>query len=421
MRKFFVLCLLGAGLFSAAVDARAGEIDILVDKLVEKGILSSVEAQIILDETKEEAAKEIAQGKSSLLPEWVQKMQFKGDLRLRYQYNRRQGDAAIQHRARYRLRLGVETKIVDKVKIAVGLATGSTDPRSTNVTMNNSFEKPEIRLDYAFVKYDPASWVSLYGGRILRAPVLWEPGDFLWDSDITPQGGAVTFNKSITGTWDLFFNAGLFVLDESASDKSDPYMYYFQPGTAVSITDNINAKAAVTLYGFSSVKGAVLDQTAGSNTLSGGKLKYDYNSISPAAEISINNPLQWFTGPDSAPWVHYLGFFGEYVYNPDPGQNNKGYSWGAKIGDKDVKDKQQWQLRYMWRYMEKDSWLDVFPDSDAYGGRTGVKGHEVVFEYGLNKNLSLALDYYYMERIKEAGSSKTYPENLVQVDLNLKW
>ena len=78
MRKMF---LTFAGMImSLAIcgNAIAGEIDILVDKLVEKGILTPVEAQIVLDETKQEVANEIAQGKSYAVPSWVQKMKFKG-------------------------------------------------------------------------------------------------------------------------------------------------------------------------------------------------------------------------------------------------------------------------------------------------------------------------------------------------------
>ena len=40
--------------------------------------------------------------------------------------------------------------------------------------------------------------------------------------------------------------------------------------------------------------------------------------------------------------------------------------------------------------------IDVFPDSDAYGGRTDVKGHEFVAKYAVMNNIILSLDYYDM-------------------------
>ena len=71
----------------------------------------------------------------------------------------------------------------------------------------------------------------------------------------------------------------------------------------------------------------------------------------------------------------------------------------------------------MYRRLEKDAWIDAYPDSDSYGGETGIKGHEVVFTYGLAKNVTLGLDYYYMENI----TGPTIGENIVQTDVEFKF
>ena len=410
MRKIFFILAVGMllALFSAP-QPFAGEIDILVDKLVEKEILTPVEAQIILDETKQEVAKEVARGKSYALPKWIQTMKLKGDLRLRYQWNKKKSSEE-RHRGRYRFRLGAEAKVVDNVKVGFGLATGGTDPRSTNQTMGNTFETPDIRLDYAFAEYSATPWLTFYGGKFKRKPVLWQPSDLLWDSDINPEGGAAVINKGLGSSLDLFFNTGVFVLDESSSDTSDPMMYVVQPGLDWQIVDDIKLKTAFAYYGFSGVKGASLNHSEETNSLDGNNhLIYDYNSINPSLELGIKNPINGL--------VPYCAFFGDYIYNPDPSDNNTGYLLGLKFGDKKVKEKGQWQFKYMYRYLEKDAWLDTFPDSDFYGGKTGVKGHEAILEYGLAKNVILGFDYYYSENI--SGSKK--PENILQADLKLKF
>ena len=61
----------------------AGEVDVLLETLVEKGILTAMEASIIKDETKQRVTKEIEEGKSYSVPTWVQKTLGKGDFRLR--------------------------------------------------------------------------------------------------------------------------------------------------------------------------------------------------------------------------------------------------------------------------------------------------------------------------------------------------
>ncbi|MDD5771452.1 MAG: putative porin, partial [Candidatus Omnitrophica bacterium] len=87
-----VFCLMGAGIRYSY----AGEIDLLLQKLVDKGVLTGAEAQQVKYETQEQVKKEIATAKSSSLPEWLQKIKLKGDLRLRYQYKHTKNDGDIQ-------------------------------------------------------------------------------------------------------------------------------------------------------------------------------------------------------------------------------------------------------------------------------------------------------------------------------------
>jgi len=103
------------------------------------------------------------------------------------------------------------------------------------------------------------------------------------------------------------------------------------------------------------------------------------------------------------------------VHNPDPSEENNGYLFGIKFGAEKIK-RGRWQAKYMYRHLEKDAWIDIFPDSDAYSGHTDVKGHEVTFTYGIGKNVALGIDYYYMERIKGTGR-----RHLLQIDWKIKF
>ncbi|MDP8212115.1 MAG: putative porin [Candidatus Zapsychrus exili] len=388
----------------------AGEIDVLLDVLVEQGVLTPIKAEIVRDETKKRVAEELAQGKHPNLPEWIQTTKLKGDLRLRHQWSKKDG-AEDRNRGRYRFRLGLESNVADNFKVAAGLSTGGTDPRSTNQTMTNNFETADIRMDYAYAQYQPKSWATIYGGKFTRKPVLWQTGDLLWDGDINPEGVAVALTRSASDDVNLFLNTGVFVLDESSSDTSDPVMYYAQPGMKWDMGDGMSLKMAVALYGFNSLKGkGNLDHSAGTNSLdAAGNLMYDYNTINPEIELSIKEPLGGL--------VPYAAMFGQYVHNPNPANEGDGYLAGIKFGAKKVKKSGQWQAKYMYRRLEKDAWIDAYPDSDSYGGETGIKGHEVVFTYGLAKNVTLGLDYYYMENI----TGPTIGENIVQTDVEFKF
>ena len=64
--------------------------------------------------------------------------------------------------------------------------------------------------------------------------------------------------------------------------------------------------------------------------------------------------------------------------------------------------------------------LDIFPDSDALGGKTDIQSNEFIFEYGLGKHVTLGLDYYISERLK-APANNYSREHLLQVDVVYKF
>lgn len=396
----FVALVAGGGTSSA------GEVDKLVDKLVEKGILTRNEAQELALEMQQEAEKQKAEEKQeSMLPEWVGKTKLSGDLRLRYQYEERDEEES-RERGRYRLRIGVETEAGDTVKIGFGLATGSGDPRSTNQTFTDSFEKPEVRIDYAFGQWQPIDWFKLTGGKMHNP--LYRPSDLLWDSDITPEGiAAQILPYAVSEEAKLFLNTSFFVIDERSSN-ADPYMYVIQPGVDWNIVDTVSLKLAAAHYGIGDVQGKLLDYSEGTNTLSDGGLAFEYSSYGVGGQLAIK---------DIAGFLPYLAFFAEYINNPDPDDDNDGYIGGFLLGHEKLAKLWDWQFGYSYRRLEKDAWLDTFPDSDFFGGATGAKGSEALFNLGLAKNISLGLDYYHTEDIEDGEIS----EDLFQADLVLKF
>ena len=61
-----------------------------------------------------------------------------------------------RERYRYRLRLGAEAEVTDDVKVGLGFASGGSDARSTNETLDDGFSTKDARLDYAFAEWTPA-------------------------------------------------------------------------------------------------------------------------------------------------------------------------------------------------------------------------------------------------------------------------
>ncbi len=392
------------------------EMEILVERLVEKGILTPAEGDKILRESQAEATKQkeavIKEAKTKILPDWVQNTKLTGDFRLRYQWDDRDGSYQ-RNRFRFRARLALETKIADTLKVVFGIASGPTDPRSTNQTMSDVFSHKQLNIDLAYAEWTPYAWVKVTGGK-MKNPV-YTVDQLIWDSDIRPEGVAAQFNQKFTDGVSGFLNTGVFILGENAKDNNNPYMFVIQPGIEWRITDCTKLKYALGWTDIPNIEGKVpLAYSALTNTYENNKkgvkvYKEGYNLLTMTGDLGFKNPFY--------NTINYAALFGEYVHNTAVSKNNSGFMTGFYFGDEKVTDKNQWQFKYSFRRLESDAVLDVLPDSDFYGGITGAYGHKVTFDYGLMKNVWFETNYYRTEKIK----SKEQPENVLQTDLNFKF
>lgn len=427
MRKTLCLAVLGFFILGVCASAGfAGEIDILVQKLVDKGVLTPGEAQEIVTETKEEVKKQLVQGKQDSVPSWVQNIKLKGDFRLRYQYDRAT-NTNTENRARIRARLGVEAKINEQMKAGIGIATGkSKDPRSTNVTLGQSGDNTSadntnypasfknLILDYAYGEYNFNENIKLTGGKFKNP--IWQPSDLLWDTDLNPEGLVAQFGYSPMSKIDLGLNTMMFILDEDTSKESKyPMMGMVQPVIKYAPSEKISLKGALAGYFFSGVEKRAKFATQSTNTLVGGSTyRFNYNSLNPSMEISMKEPFGGI--------VPSVSLFGDYVYNYSKGVDTgrDGFDVGIKFGHEKVENKGQWNSKILYAKLGRDAWLDIFPDSDRFSGKTHMKSWEATLDYGLGKNTWLGLDFYVSQDLNKQNtpSQQTY---LVQLDWNLKF
>ncbi|MGD2149278.1 MAG: putative porin [Desulfobacterales bacterium] len=420
MKKIFLMFILMGIFVIPAVNGNnpvwAGETDVLIDILQKKGILTPREAKEVLSEIQVEKDKEKAAVKAPVkeveraevkLPKWLENTKVKGDFRFRYQYEDKDDDSNdSRDRWRIRWRFGFETEINERWKTGFRLASGQDDPRSRNLTLDDTFDTSNVQLDLAYAQFDPHKNWRLVAGKFKNP--LWQTKDLLWDSDINPEGISVQFLNYKINNFELFATPGFFVLDEIKSDTGDPWLGLIQAGAKMKLTDSLSFKFAGAFYSFQDLEGNDFDYSEGTNSRdAGGNFKYDYDAIGIDAELGMK-----LSGP-----VPYLGIFGQYV-NSDVSDDDLGYLAGLKFGHKKVKKFGQWQVKYNYRRLEKDAWPDFLSDSDFYGGETDVQGNEIEFKFGLAKNVTLGVDYYLTERIEREPDQE---QDVIQVDLVLKY
>ena len=167
---------------------------------------------------------------------WTDRISLKGDVRLRYESFDVEGEED-RNRMRFRARFGLAADVKEDVKVVLQLATGGSNPVSTNQSFDGGFSRKDIGVDLAYVDWKIRDGVNLYAGK-MKNP-LFKPGSvpLVWDSDLNPEGFAVKYAYG-----GLFATAGGFVAEERSS-ADDSLLYTLQAGYKFSMGDTTTLTA----------------------------------------------------------------------------------------------------------------------------------------------------------------------------------
>ena len=106
LNKALVVGALASVACAGSLNAQSS--DALIDKLVEKGILTVKEANDLREETEKNFNQ--AYSVKSGMPDWVSALKFNGDFRGRFEGHYSENSAFVdRHRLRYRIRFGVNS------------------------------------------------------------------------------------------------------------------------------------------------------------------------------------------------------------------------------------------------------------------------------------------------------------------------
>jgi len=462
-------------------------VDALIQKLEDKGVLTQQEASQLKDQVsdKEQASQQATF--KSMLPDWINGFKITGDMRLRYQDQERGSinQDNPHDRGRVRARLNIEDQINDKIKFVFGVGTDGTGGnngsgtslynfnRSNNYSFggngsntsnipSGSFDKDFIVLNKAYAEYTPMADLKVDVGKMDNP--IWEPSSisterFLWDPNITPEGGAIQYQKKINDYITPFTTDGVFVVNDTSHSTLDTWMYFNQVGLKGNPTEKTYYKLAGTWYDISnpdhqlmSTRGTDLTNTTLVNTGSAATsvkcgagygtsinsttecYEYSYNALVGAIDLGINDPF----GESLPIYIPQMGVRGEVIRNPQrkiPSDQKNGWEMGAYIGNSALNGWGTWQLSGDYRVMEQNAWMDIFPDFDQYTGDTDVAGTRFELDIGLMKNVWFDFNIFDMHVYKPfynnalAAYSGGNPnitnasnkEILYQADINMKF
>ena len=392
--------------------AHAQSSDAIVNKLVQKGLLTQQEADDLRKESKEDFSK--AYHSESGMAAWVNKINFHGDFRGRANFLSSDSDNAVDRfRLRYRLRANVELALKDNFDVCFGLGRGDAggNPLSNNTTLENNGSKKPIWVDLAYAKWTPINsvdWTASATFGKMRNPL--SVSAMVIDPDYTPEGAALQTAYKFDDVHTLKLNGGAFVLDELSASSHDPYLLSAQAIWEAKWNKHFETTLGVAAFDIlspESLTTANVPNYNGGNTRdASGALVHSYNPI--VVSGSVTYKLDSFPGYHGAFPIKVAG---EYLNNPATSSQNVGWWAGATFGSAGKKG--NWDLSYRYQRLEADAWYEELVDDDnvAYfqsagaGDKSGlvagtnIKGHLVKLNYSINDALTFGLIGYFNELI----------------------
>ena len=417
----------GGWVLAMSVPASAGVDAKLLEMLKANGSISPAQyAELQTELTSEKQAQQEAvanQVKKSDLSAfeqkvaWAAKTEFKGDVRVRQETVKIDGesDGKNKDRQRIRARLGAYTEINPQVNTGIRIATGGgDDARSTNQDLDNYFDKKQLWLDQAYIDYHPTAVKDLHliGGKM---PQPWvSMGDVIWDSDINPEGLAATYKHNLGNSGiEMFGSAGYYTLKDNVDGegvqfRNDLSLYAGQLGARFAPTDSLKVTLGGSVYSYNNDKDSACPTTGTKTTPCA--LAVNGNSTD---EFRL---YEGFGQVDIANLPVPLSLYGQYVHNAatDSDQDN---AW--LVGFKSKLN--AFSLDYNYRDIQRNAVVGAFTDSDFANGTTGSRGHKVKVGYEIDKNFGVGVTYFLTKADYATTTQKDANANTLQLDVEAKF
>ena len=418
-----------AALGAASAPAFA-DMETLLDKLHEKGVLSDEDYQEMrtearaerrnqaLKDAKEEEKKQQPAPDSAKfkMSEAIKSMELYGDLRLRYEDRIAIAPNASElerQRWRYAFRLGVRGDVGSDFFYGLRLDTGSYG-RSAWVTFaddNNTQNgqaaqanksKDVVAVGLAYIGWKPTSWLQVIGGRQPN-PMYTTP--MVWDPDITPEGLSEKLNFNLNDHFSLFGAAGQFVYQAFTSQgpaaatasgndnvglrRPNLMLYTFEAGANYKLSPESAVKGAVNYYRYAGGLGTADFRS----TFIGNGIAFAGNTGVNDLEV-IEIPLE-FRFPVSSLSGLVYGNFAKNTKGSDRataagfsdyGNQDKAYQIGLSLGSQNTPQgaasgltygssakKGQWETRVYYQRIDQFALDPNMIDSDFFE-RTNIEG-----------------------------------------------
>lgn len=391
-------------------------------------------------------------GEPGALPDWLHRINWYGDLRIREEGDTfPAGNAPVpvlqafgvniansteaDYRFRIRARFGFVATVSDAVSVDLRLATGGVGLGSNigteNQTLGTYESRASVALDRASLSYHPLKWLDISGGLVGNP--YFRPTTLIWADDVTLGGLVIQFRPQLTDSLKFFTTAGampILQVDPSPlNSSSNKWLYAYQSGFNVKFDDAAALTLAAALYDYRNIEGIpnpTIFSTAYSNTAAPfrqtGNTVFDINGLlntqngtqnylfglaSKFHELNVSAQLDLgFVGPThfifDGDWVKNMGFNENEIIQRTGFQVNRqirGWQTRFTVGYPTMQQKYAWQAYVGYRWVQRDATVDAFTDQDFHLGGTDAEGYYAGARYSFAKNTFVNLRWFSAKQI----------------------
>lgn len=362
--------------------------------------------------------------------------------------------------------------------VSTNQALGAAGPGGQG--QGGSFSKYQLWLDRAFIKYEASittdSHVAMFLGRFDN--LFMTSSEIMWDEDVALDGVAFKLDQTWNSNFKTWLSGGAFAVFNTAlnfPDNSpakaasyDKYLFALQFGVDFKPVDDIEVKMGLAYYDWKNIEGRLSSPFVPLNNIDAGDTDNSrplfaqkgntyrpIRNITPSAlnGFGATNQFQYFglaTPFRQIAWTgrmnlnHWepmqVSLLGEFVKNMafnrsainSVAVNNRSgggagnftggdTAWfmGVEVGKPYnlFREQGDWNVGLNYRYVESDSVVDGFTDSNFGGGGTNMKGYTLSAAMALSKATAIRLSY--MAAAQIAGP--TLRSDVVMFDLTARF
>lgn len=239
--------------------------------------------------------------------------------------------------------------------------TNVTDPRPTLIRDN--YDAKARRLDLAFARLKPVSWLTAEGGRMTMPVALTE---MIWDRDLRPQGGALTLEARDLGSVQRLGVTAVLAKGSHVFEDGPTRMLIVSGNLQVATGPDSHFQALASYVTFTHLDGLEpMIRRQNTRVLDGplaGTLAFDYKIVDGVARLTTGGAGKFA-----------LQLVADYCWNTAIDANNKGLWLAAALGSLETAGG---RLEYTFARVDKDATVAAYATDDFFW-ETGWQGHRL--------------------------------------------